>query len=268
MLFRSPPRGLYASWNFGLAQLHSAHAYISTVGDAITPEGLRHLFRVMRETQSDVVLSPPAFVAESGRHLPDKRWTIHRFVEEHNIRQPALVPRAHFFLTSVFAAMSGFMGSSASNLYRTETMQQLPFPTEFGHVGDTAWGVANAFAARVAVTPQVCARFQIHLNAGNLSAAAEIETEQKLMQLARETWQRARDSGSVPATAQDMTTIMDQYESERSRLRAAEADYARGRASLIPWPLNPAAWLARRRRRRYRAAIHALWWDSLARFSF
>ena len=50
--FLNHPRGLYPSWNFGLAQLHSAHAYISTVGDAITPEGLRHLFRVMRETRA------------------------------------------------------------------------------------------------------------------------------------------------------------------------------------------------------------------------
>jgi hypothetical protein len=58
----------------------------------------------------------------------------------------------------------GLLGSSASNLYRTAFLQKHPFPTDFGHCGDTAWGVSVAPIAKVAFTPRSCARFYCQTN--------------------------------------------------------------------------------------------------------
>src|SRR5512136_852525 len=49
------PPGLYQSWNFAIQQLTSTYAYIATVGDVITSDGLRHLLETAERFQSDLV---------------------------------------------------------------------------------------------------------------------------------------------------------------------------------------------------------------------
>src|SRR5262245_61645413 len=64
--FFTRPRGLYQAWNFGIAQLRSEFAYISTAGDTITRAGIIHLAEAAQRLGADVVISPPRFVAEAG----------------------------------------------------------------------------------------------------------------------------------------------------------------------------------------------------------
>jgi len=42
----------------------------------------------------------------------------------------------------------GLLGSSASNHYRTAFLQKHPFPTDFGHCGDTAWESLSLLSLR------------------------------------------------------------------------------------------------------------------------
>ena len=263
----SHPPGLYASWNHGLAAMQSDFAYIATVGDAITREGLLHLAEVLERLSADVVLSRPEFITASGRPVPGKKWTIHRYLEAQSFRQPVHIPPAHFFLTSVMFGMAGFLGSSASNLYRTRALQQFPFSTEFGHVGDTAWGVAHAFNARVALTPQACAQFQIHPNLGEVSPVVAGATEQKLLQLARASLDESVLAGTLsPEDAKALLEMTDRFEALRKELHAAESEYDRQRQSIVPCLLHPWGWAARRARNQRRAALTNLWRDSMARF--
>jgi glycosyltransferase involved in cell wall biosynthesis len=57
-------RGLYASWNEGIAATTGDWVYISTAGDLITRDQLLHLREVGEALSADVVVSPPDFAYE------------------------------------------------------------------------------------------------------------------------------------------------------------------------------------------------------------
>ncbi len=288
----SHPPGLFQSWNHGVHALKSRFAYIATVGDVITPDGLGRLVDSAERFQSDVVLSKPLFRDESGRVLEKKKWSIHKYLQCRNLREPAVLPSSHLFLTSAFEGMAGMMGSSASNLYRTGFLQAHPFPTDFGPVGDTAWGVANAFLARAAVTPETCAEFLIHPNSNytarwrktpgaaapaaplekpsdpNPVATKEREMDAKLLAFARETLHKGLEDGTIPHAAEAFTEVLQEFERLRNLLRLPRNQLERYKKSAVPWVINPRAWMLRQRRNKHRRAIDTLWRRCLARYSF
>lgn len=266
--FLSHPPGLYQSWNFGIQQLKGKYTYVATVGDATTLAGLTHLLDSAERFGSDLVLSPPRFLTESGTVAEGKRWTLHHYLEAQQISAAAAIPRAHLFLASVLAGTAGMMGSSASNLYRTEVFQARPFPTEFGHIGDTAWGVANGLHVRTAVTAEPCASFVIHAGGGNFSREREDELGVKLLGLARDTLRNALQTKTIPPEAGAFEEIIGRYESLHRFGRDADRLYYDLRARRFPWFLRPTAWKARRERNRHRAALKALWRQALNDYRF
>jgi hypothetical protein len=266
--FVSRPPGLYQSWNYAIQRLNAHYTYVATVGDSITLPGLLHLFEAAERFQSDVILSPPVFQGLDGKDLHSKQWTIHRYLRAQATLKPTALPGSHLFLTSVFAGASGMMGSSASNLYRTATLKARPFPTEYGHVGDTAWGVAHAFEIRAVLTPERCARFLLHPNAGQVTEAQEIELEGKLMELARATLRESLLRQLIPAAAGSFWAIMAEYERLHRQAHTSDSAYYRYRSGRLPWFLHARAWRARRARNRFRAAAERLWRGALAEFSF
>jgi hypothetical protein len=257
------PPGLYASWNHGLRQLATEYAYISTVGDVITRDGVLHLLAVARRFEAEVVLSPPLFVDETGRPRPRKQWSIHQYLNLRGITQPCLLPRSHFFVNSVIHGAAGFLGSSASNLYRTRTLQAQPFPTDYGHVGDTAWGLVVALTARAAVTPQPCAHFVIHPPAEPFDAFAQLELDRRLRALARQVVEQARLAQRLPADGAALTELVDRWEAlGYAQWRADHTwDECRRRSPL--WFLSGAAWECRRQRKELRRSHYRLWRDAL-----
>ena len=160
------------------------------------------------------------------------------------------------------------MGSSASNLYRTSMLTARPFPTRFGHNGDTAWGVANAFDVRFALSPERCARFLLHPGAGHVSQEDALQQERDVMQLASDTLREALRRRTAPPAAEAFWQIMDEFVPLRERERLTDLAYYDGRGRPFPWFLRPGTWRARRERDRCRAAIRRLWQQSLAQFSF
>jgi hypothetical protein len=85
----------------------------------------------------------------------------------------------------------GLLGSSASNLYRTSFFQQHLLPPDFGHCGDTAWGVSVAPIARVAFTPCFCARFYCQTEHAARSREQQREQSRRLSALAIESLKTA-----------------------------------------------------------------------------
>jgi glycosyltransferase involved in cell wall biosynthesis len=66
-------RGLYASWNEGLAATSGRWIYISTAGETISRRQLELLLAKGDAMQADVVISPSDYVDESGRPTPKAR---------------------------------------------------------------------------------------------------------------------------------------------------------------------------------------------------
>jgi len=66
-------RGLYESWNEGIAATTGDWIYISTAGDTIERDHLLHLLDTGERGAADVVISSPKFVDQTGGGHPRSR---------------------------------------------------------------------------------------------------------------------------------------------------------------------------------------------------
>jgi glycosyltransferase involved in cell wall biosynthesis len=253
----SHPRGLYQSWNFGLSQLHTKYAYISTVGDSITRFGLEHLHTVAEQLQCDVVASEPCFIDNDGTPVPKAKWPIDDAISTLRITEPTCIEGLALFLFVMIHAGDGsaFLGSSASNLYRTDLLQNRPFPTDFGTVGDGAWGVANVFDYRLGVTPERISTFRLHPKAYSCAEYAVDNVCQRLFLLAGEILQQRLTID---------TTLRNESErigcSDFIRLVGELCEWNHRlwklRKGKCLWMFNPSAWQARDTRNHFRRLVN------------
>lgn len=254
-LLRHPP-GLYQSWNYGIQQLETEFAYISTIRDTIQTEGLVHLSQVLSELGADLVVSSPELVDAQGRPRTDESWPVHRLLAACPLERPCKLDQFQAFLLNALESPCTLLGSSASNLYRTTALQRLPFPTEYAHAGDSAWALHYAWDVPIAITPRTISRFTMHPNA---NTGMDPEVFRALMarfdDLARHT---AAECPEPPAgsrwTAKFIRDFLElPFLQHALWERQARYNQARRRRSL--WFLNPEAWRARAARNHCRAAL-------------
>ncbi len=241
------PRGLYDSWNFGIGHIHAKYTYVSTVGDVITLEGLQHLVDVAEKFQAEVVVSPPRSVSHDSQPVTKIRWPVEDIIEWLAITAPAAISSVHAFLASAMPMREGILGSSASNLYRTDLLKRCPFPTDCGHAGDTAWSLKYGLNARFAVTPSAVAKFLIHpknIPGGN---AERVRYFEMFFDIALEA---CRTSGPL-----ELLPLLTALRARTADLRDAQRVYDFWRKHRFPWILNPRAWQLRARRNQRRAAV-------------
>jgi glycosyltransferase involved in cell wall biosynthesis len=244
----SHPRGLYQSWNFGIRQITSKYTYVSTVGDSISRDGLEHLFAVAEQFQCDGVLSKPRAIDKDGLAFNnDSNWPIYDAITSLGIKEPALTESIQLFFFALLHIPGGILGSSASNLYRTEILQRFPFPTDFGTTGDGAWAIANLFDCRFAVTPEIISTFRYHPKAYTAKEYEVIELDEKLAVLARKTFERRATVDPALRAISKKINLDDLFYSTEEFLKWRwRLDAERGRK--WPWVLNPLAWQARKKR--------------------
>ncbi len=257
------PRGLYQSWNAGIALLSTEYVFIATAGDAMPRAGAEHLLAVAERFDADIVVSPPKFIDKAGREVPKISWPVHDVLREVGATEPFL-PDAKDMMRWTFVAggnFSGILGSSASNLYRTRLLQAHPFPTDAGRCGDVAWGLRYVAKAKVAFTPQVCAEFVFHNEEGTVSSVL------------RKSIVRAAADGvglSVDAVYPQLvglsaqTTIIEHHQAALRRIR---------RLLGPAWHLWPMGWHHRKVRDQARAAIRRVvenpeWPESFRAFAW
>jgi glycosyltransferase involved in cell wall biosynthesis len=174
-------RGLYQSWNEGVAATTGDWVYISTAGDGITREHLRHLREVGEALAADVVVSPPTFVHEDGRPHRDLGWPPARLLKAFGRGRPlAIHPEATQFL-AFQNCPNALLGSSAADLYRGAHLRGRPFPTEYGVIGDTAWIMRHGHETRLALTPRRGSSFCIHEKESQLSPQQCVELHHRLL---------------------------------------------------------------------------------------
>lgn len=241
------PRGLWQSWNAGLALLTTEYVLVSTVGDTMERSGIEHLLEVAGQTSADIVLSPPEFASHDGAPPPQENWPIHILLSDRRLGAPeVLSPEDAATWTFRFGGLSqGLLGSSASNLYRTRLLQEFPFPVDTGPAGDVAWGLRHIHRAKVAITPQKCALFVHHPKAAvshnrirglllpHACAAIGITQEQAMQVLG------------------GCQSLVDQEQACVQALQDLRARVKKG------WLLRPQAWRLRRQRKQLRASLEA-----------
>jgi hypothetical protein len=156
----SHPPGLYESWNAAIARATAPWTYVSTVSDSIDSAGLERLVAVAERFEADVVVSPPRMMQEDGVTPANILWPMHHFCDAvGDAAPPRLLSRLETVIGLCSFVTGSILGSSAGNIYRTACLQQRPFPVEFGHAGDTAWGLQNCARLRLVLLPQPVSTF-------------------------------------------------------------------------------------------------------------
>ena len=254
--FSSHPPGLYASWNAGVRQLSTDYVYISTVGDTITRDGLRKLLHTARTLDADVVISKPVFQRPDGQSV-EIEWPIHDIIRTLGVTTPRRLQRWEAILFACIHATGALTGSCASDLFRTETLQRLPFPTEFGTAGDGIWSVRHAAQVSWAVLADTFSTFLLHPTGASQKEnqrSTEAPRVDKILGAAIEQWVR---EGLV--THADLQQI--QWPGLLSTLTAfldEKTVFDGCRKAKWPWILNPRAWRARTIRGRSRIRLESL----------
>lgn len=174
-------RGLYQSWNEGIAATTGDWVYVSTAGDLITREQLLHLRAVGEALSADVVVSPPGFVDEEGHPHRNLGWPPAKLLTAFGQgRTFVMQPEATQMLAFEFCPQA-ILGSSASNLYRGAHLRARPFPTEYGVIGDTAWIMRYGHETRLALTPRRGSTFCIHAKESKLTPEQCVELHHRLL---------------------------------------------------------------------------------------
>jgi len=156
------PRGLYDSWNKGIQESRTPYTYISTVGESILPEGLAHLWDLIRKVEADFVFSPPTLPQNIKARRQILQWPVFVHAQKLKIFDHRVVPTNLVASIQSASGISCLLGSFSSCLCRTSFMQGHAFPTRFYHYGDTAWFSMNLNRCRVAYSVRAVADFQFH----------------------------------------------------------------------------------------------------------
>jgi hypothetical protein len=246
------PPGLYESWNHALQQCTQPFIYISTVGDRIDLDALKHLLTLATETDADVVISPPRFEDEAGRAQDDLRWPLHQLIATHTIAADGLVPPAVVFTEAVLLAPDGMLGSAASGLFRASFLKPRPFPPGFHGVSDSAWALTHLPEARCAIIPQPISTFLLHPKSyeshGVLNARIAVLIRSLLRKELRRRLQSASSAPLPPALLKSLrhfnlvALLRARHHFKLVSLRKKWRAF---------WFFHPGAWIARRHRARY-----------------
>jgi hypothetical protein len=243
------PPGLYASWNHGITLVQSEFVFIATTGDLITRDGVQKLLRAAADLKCDVVISKPSFRDLNDQPLPDNWWPIDDIVATLKITAPRRLAKLEAVVFAAMQMKGAILGSSASNLYRTQLMKRLPFPTEFGTTGDGAWGLQHAAEAVFGVVPGHFSSFLVHPAGGSdveKKTYREAPRADAVLKAAMESW---RANGAINDRELACLHWHDLMAWLGSYLDAKSA-FDRDRRGGVPWILNPAAWRDRLARER------------------
>jgi hypothetical protein len=188
------PRGLYAAWNAGIAECAGEWLHIATAGDLLGGGELGNLLEVAKSTCADVVSGIPWFVNTEGAMIEDLPWPIvelfRRRAGEGMIEMSGaeLVAFALVYCRPDRQTQS-WLGSSASNLYRTSVLKQFPFPTDVGPTGDVLWALVNAGKVRATFCGRRTGRFVVH----GKDPSASVERDESIASTYSVAWSNARD---------------------------------------------------------------------------
>jgi hypothetical protein len=145
-------------------------------------------------------------------------------------------------------------------LFRTDILQKIPFPLDYGKAGDGAWSLQNAGALNWAATPEKVTTFRIHPPTSSISevqAGLASTSSKEFAEMARNSIERWLESGAsdVPVelrrNIKQLVPLISDYEKFCRH-------YTSLRKGKWPWIVKPSAWNARYHRNLLRSRFNLL----------
>jgi hypothetical protein len=155
------------------------------------------------------------------------------------------------FLLALTFMRKAILGSSASNLYRTDCLRARPFPTDFGHAGDVGWGLRHSADIRLGMVPAEVSTFVFHARTKRVAKNADTLR----VEAARTTLARVRERMS-PEANRLAEKLCDLWQHQFAAQRRREETSA--------WYLRPSGWRDRAQHRQTAAELKNLQRDVLA----
>lgn len=228
-------RGLYASWNEGIAATSGEWVYISTAGDTIDREHLLHLLNLGERADADVVVSAPRFVDEAGAACDDLCWPPSAVIASSGRKEPFLLTAEAGFVLTFLHCPSAIIGSSASNLYRGAHLRARPFPIDFKGAGDSVWILRNAAQSRLCFTPQIGSAFCVHPKEEENGGARLTELVEKILAEKQATLARTNLEGTLVKALADKNRLHGEVQAVHQQRRRLWHQYPRTAATLCNW---------------------------------
>ncbi len=256
------PPGLYESWNFGVQTLTTDFAYLATVGDTITRAGLQQLITIAEKHGTDVVMSKPTFRRADTGAAEHITWPVDDILAHHAGAGACRLRPLEMLVYAAGHSGVGLLGSTASNLYRTTTLQRFPFPLEFGKAGDGAWAVMHAADVSWSVTPEVFTEFLLHPTSASPTERQRLADAQSLDRLLADRVVIGVRQGQLVET-QLQALHFPELLAAASAWMECKQTYDQARQAWLPWSLTLSGWQARMRRNRARRELDRLKEQSL-----
>ncbi len=258
------PPGIYASWNAGIGELQADYFIMSTTGDTMQREGVEALLRCAGEGDCDVVLSKPVFVDMEGK-THSRHWPVDDILAGLGKGQSRIFSGLEALLYAMAQPNSALLGSSASNLYRTEFFRERPFPLDWGVSGDAGWVWRHVAEARWGAVAGDYSRFLLHppqSDAKDLRPQV-VHRADRTLRKSVAVW---LESGIVNR-AQLEAIGWERLHGRLERYLNLKEGFDAARRSNFPWILNPVAWWQRCARRGAFSELRHLRDLALARLS-
>jgi len=255
--------GLYQSWNFGIVQCTGKYIYLSSVGDSITRTGLQCLVDTAETFNCDVVISPPKIVDEQGREVI-RSWPIFDLIKALRLASPVTLNGPDTLLFALISLHQSILGSSASNLYRTDCLKRAPFPTDFGRGGDVAWGLRYGAETKLGIVPKVFSTFLLHPKLYQARDYSVGGAEKRLIAardtMGRKAWRQYAgvilDEAAFENLSNEMLTAWSEFSRAQRRIRKRQKRRRRRFLSPTAWSEY---WILAQKLNVLRAAQHRGW---------
>ena len=237
--FLDHPPGLYPSWNYGISQATQPYLTVATVGDPLPASSLVRLHETMEKFHADVVISAPSFIGSDGQPF-DFKWPIHEFLEISGLQDAMVIPPKIWMLFTFFHLPSSLLSSSAGNLYRTGFLQNHPFPSTYGHAGDSMWALEMGMKTRWVIDPKVKSYFWLHEDAADkerLNVPLVKKIRETSSQNFRTHHQALLDQGVSNQILEEAHLSVDKC----TQLTLVKQRYRSVRKPFIPWFFQPEA---------------------------
>jgi hypothetical protein len=250
-IYRHPP-GLYVSWNYGIGQLKTEYFIMSTTGDTISREGVEKLIQCAEGGKCDIVLSKPVFV-DLKDQMQQIHWPVDDMLEGLERGQSRVFGGLEALVYAMGRPDSALLGSSASNLYRTDFFRKRPFPLDWGVAGDAGWVWQHAVEARWGALAGDFSRFLLHPPQSQEKdrRPARLQRADQTLLDAVPRWLAGGYMAPQELVAIGWERLLQCLESYLNL--KADLDAARGGST--PWFFRSSAWRQRRLRRAAFAAL-------------